>query len=149
MNFSQIQGNLDALLATHFSGFDRQVHCWQEEFDFHQCVRIGNLIPHPLQASLHTEARRLLAEKSERRNVNIASTGNTPRSYRSVGRDAIREAGLVTPALFHSDILLMLLSTIAGEPVYRVPYAPEEYIINNQCGHGDTHGWHWDDSLSP
>lgn len=39
----------------------------------------------------------------------------------------------------------MLLSIIAGENVHRVPYAPEEYIINNQCGPGDTHGWHWDD----
>jgi hypothetical protein len=39
----------------------------------------------------------------------------------------------------------MLLSIIAGQSVHRVPYAPEEYIINNQATHGDTHGWHWDD----
>ncbi|PNG52243.1 MULTISPECIES: hypothetical protein [unclassified Variovorax] len=145
MNFKQNRNDVDALLAAHFSGFGKQVQGWRKEFDLHQCVKIGNFIPHALQADLHKEARRLLAEKAERRNVKIASTGNTPRSYRSVGRDAIRATGLVTPALFHSDTLLMLLSIIAGEKIYRIPYAPEEYIINNQCGPGDTHGWHWDD----
>jgi hypothetical protein len=145
MNLDKNQRAIDALLATHFSKFGKQMHSWRKEFDLHQCVKISDLIPPGLQADLHAEARRLLAERSEQRNVQIASTGNTPRSYRSVGRNAIREAGLVIPALFHSDPLLMLLSMIAGETVYRVPYAPEEYIINNQSGHGDTHGWHWDD----
>ena len=39
----------------------------------------------------------------------------------------------------------MILGMIAGESVHRVPYLPEEYIINNQSAKGDTHGWHWDD----
>jgi hypothetical protein len=145
MNFSQNKSDVDALLAAYFSKFSKEVHCWRKEFDLHQCVKMGNLIPPRLQADLHAEAHKLLAEKSERRNVQIASTGNSLRSYRSVGRDAIRAAGSVTPALFHSDTLLMLLSMVAGETVHRIPYAPEEYIINNQSGNGDTHGWHWDD----
>ena len=91
------------------------------------------------------EAKDLLAKYSERRDVTIKSTGNTPRNYNSVGRDAISKNGKVIPALFCSEHLPVLLEMICGERIYKVPFAPEEYIINSQCGPGDTHGWHWDD----
>lgn len=98
-----------------------------------------------LKDDLELEARALLSTHAEHRKLEMKITGNTPRNYMSVGRDMIYKNNKSIRKLFESDSLLMVLSTLAQEPVFRVPYAAEEYIINNQCGVGHTHGWHWDD----
>lgn len=136
---------IDSTLSGHFKTLQEQLRGWRQTLNLHHCVNLGTtFLPAGLRDTLHKEARWLLAH-SERRDVTIDSTGGTPRRYRSVGRDSVAEHGVVTPGLFRSESLLSALSLIAGEPVFRVPYAPEEFIINNQSGSGDTHGWHWDD----
>jgi hypothetical protein len=106
---------------------------------------IGDLLPGNLREAMESEGRTLLLEEAIRREVVIRESGNTPRSYNSVGRNRIRERGSYIPAFFDSPSILEFLSQIVGEPLHRVPYEPEEFIINSQCNVGDTHGWHWDD----
>lgn len=98
-----------------------------------------------IKHQLDCEARVLLQESAEMRDLEMKATANTPRKYRSVGRDAIHARNGVVRKVFENNELLEALSTLAGEPVFRVPYEPEEYIINNQGSTGNTHGWHWDD----
>lgn len=137
---------IDLSLADHFKGLSEEVRRWRQTLNLHHCVNLGRgFFPMTLTDALQREARALLREHAERRELRVDSTGSTPRRYRSVGRDAVAQYGQVTPGVFRADALVATLSLIAGEPVFRVPYPPEEFIINNQCGPGDTHGWHWDD----
>lgn len=135
-----------AALAAHFDHIAPSLRELRHEMGNHHCVNLGTgFLPEALRESLRTEANTLLNQVSERRDLTIESTGRTPRKYRSVGRDSVAEHGVFTPGLFNSAALLDALSSVAGEPIHRVPYAPEEFIINNQMSSGDTHGWHWDD----
>jgi hypothetical protein len=106
---------------------------------------IDDLLPKEMVDILTTDVKDLLEKESKRRQLLIKESGNTPRSYTSVGRDAICDQAGAIPAIFSSDAVLQFLRKIAGEALERVPYKPEEYIINSQCEPGDTHGWHWDD----
>ena len=94
---------------------------------------------------MRQEALSVLERNARRREVNMATTGGTPRAYHSVGRDVIKQQCKLIPAFYESPDVLELLSLVAGEPLHRVPYEPEEYIVNSQNRLGDTHGWHWDD----
>ena len=58
---------------------------------------------------------------------------------------AIHENGRIIPAFFHSEVIRNFLSFLHCAEVLKVPYEPEEFIINRQQYTGDTHGWHWDD----
>ncbi|GGK42820.1 hypothetical protein GCM10011322_32360 [Salinarimonas ramus] len=91
------------------------------------------------------ECSRLLANEARRRETTIRESGNTPRAYLSVGRDAIARSSTIIPALFANESVRAFLSKLAGERLERVPYKPEEYILNSATASGDTHGWHWDD----
>ncbi|RPE04697.1 hypothetical protein BBB56_02360 [Candidatus Pantoea deserta] len=108
-------------------------------------VVIDDLLPQNIKLEMENEARTLLKEESLRREVIIAESGNTPRAYDSVGRNIIREKGKYIPAFFDSPAILNFFMQVTGEKLYRVPYEPEEFIINSQNKSGDTHGWHWDD----
>lgn len=137
---------INEVLARHFKNNAEQLRSWRKTLNQHHCVNLGTeFLPPDLKKDLHEEVLAMLALHAERREIDMVATGNTPRRYRSVGRDAVAQQGVVTPGIFRADALISGLSLIAGEPVFRVPYAPEEFIINNQCGPGDTHGWHWDD----
>lgn len=91
------------------------------------------------------EADALLKTKARRRDLTIKESGNTPRAYASVGRDEIARGSKIIPAIFHNEALRDFLSQIVGETLEKVPYQPEEFILNRQSAPGDTHGWHWDD----
>lgn len=108
-------------------------------------VQIEEILPPALVEELHAQALRLLEDSAQRRDLEMAVTGGTPRAYLSVGRDAIhKDQGPITK-FFQSEVIRTYLSQIAGETLHRVPYEPEEYIVNSQNQAGDTHGWHWDD----
>jgi hypothetical protein len=106
---------------------------------------IEDLLPHDLKDALHKEANELMSASAQRRDLVLEATGGTPRAYASVDRDTIFECGSIIKAIFESDTVRKYLSDVAGEPLHKVPYQPEEYIINSQEKSGDTHGWHWDD----
>lgn len=115
------------------------------EFQENHIAILDNFVPPEIQNRLNVEASDLIDRQSKRRELIIHETGGTPRSYSSVGRETIRAQSVTIPSFFESDAVLTYLSNVAGETLHRVPYAPEEYIINSQDTPGDTHGWHWDD----
>jgi hypothetical protein len=116
-----------------------------QTFKEHHVAIIDDLLPADLFERMRQDAQRLLRTEARRRELTIRESGNTPRAYTSVGRDAIAADAGVIPAIFQNDAVRDFLSEIAGERLERVPYQPEEYIVNSQSLPGDTHGWHWDD----
>ena len=137
---------IQTAIADHLSSQPQQFKAMlAEQFAKSDVVAIRDLLPQRLKDAFHEEATRLLDTDARRRDLNIESTGGTPRHYQSVGRDVIKEHGMVIPAVFASPEIRAFLSEIAGEELHPVPYEPEEYILNSQNQTGDTHGWHWDD----
>jgi hypothetical protein len=116
-----------------------------ESFKESQIAVIDGLLPPGFFEEMRREADVLLTTEAMRREVVVEESGNTPRAYTSVGRDAIACGSKVIPAIFHNEAVRDLLSQIAGEALEKVPYEPEEFILNRQSLPGDTHGWHWDD----
>lgn len=114
-------------------------------FQREQVVKLGQLVPQHIAADLQDEAHHLLQQFGKRRDLTLVATGGTPRSYTSVDRDNIHRHDGTIRRFFESEALRDYLSDVVGEEVFRVPYAPEEYIINSQNQSGDTHGWHFDD----
>ncbi len=108
-------------------------------------VHLGKLLPPDLAAAMNEEAVWLLENHGRRREVVLPTTGNTPRSYRSVARDYIARWGGIIPCFFHSEAIRGFLAEVAGERLHKVPYEPEEFIVNALEAAGDTHGWHFDD----
>lgn len=130
-HLSSQPNQLKKLLSTEFRDSDLAV--------------IEELLPRNLKEALHLEATGLLEASARRRDLVLEATGGTPRSYASVDRDSIFESGSIIRSFFESETVRQYLSEIAGETLHKVPYQPEEYIINSQEKSGDTHGWHWDD----
>jgi hypothetical protein len=116
-----------------------------QEFQQNQVVKLGELVSPKIESLIQSEARALLAQHGKRRELTLKATGGTPRSYTSVDRDNIHQHNGSIKRFFESETVRAYLGDIVGEPVFRVPYAPEEYIINSQNQSGDTHGWHFDD----
>lgn len=137
---------IESIISDHLSRFDPDlIDSYSRSFKETSLVKFDNLIPWNLFLQLREEAQTLLASESRRRDVIIKESGNTPRAYLSVGRDIIAKRGKLIPAIFHSESIRKYLSSIVGEEIAKVPYEPEEFIINSQQQPGDTHGWHWDD----
>ena len=108
-------------------------------------VEIGSFMPeHVFQTAL-SELEALFASQANRRDLIIKQSGNTPRKYSNLDRDALTANSSVIPAIFRSSALYELLEDIVGERVLPVPYKPEEYIAARLHKAGDVHGWHWDD----
>ncbi|KQT65874.1 hypothetical protein ASG54_03380 [Aureimonas sp. Leaf460] len=136
----------ESLVERHLTSLsDSLVHYLAQDYRDDTMVVFRDILPIELRHAMEAEARALLQAEACRRELIIEQSGGTPRAYSSVGRDAIRTNGTYIPAFFDSEAILSFLSHIIGEPIYRVPYKPEEFIINSQSRAGDTHGWHWDD----
>lgn len=136
----------EQLVEAHLASTPRQLtRLLAGQFEQDHVVKLEHLLPPAAQVQLHEQAVRLLERSAKRRDIEMAATGGTPRAYQSVGRDTIRADNGPVTWFFESEAVRSYLSTIAGEPLHRVPYEPEEYIINSQHRSGDTHGWHWDD----
>lgn len=137
--------DFDKVVRQHLCGLRDRLDDLRNDYADDTMVVIRDFLPTDLAQALAAEARLLLEQAAERREVIIEQSGGTPRAYQSVGRDAIRRDGTLIPAFFDHAGIPAFLSEIVGEQLFRVPYAPEEFIINSQCQTGDTHGWHWDD----
>lgn len=136
----------DAQIRAHLDGLSFQVSVdLRNFFDRNQVVKLGELVPPNIAAEVQNEARHLLSAFGKRREMTLAATGGTPRSYTSVDRDNIYKHDGFIRRFFESEAIREYLAKISGEQMFRVPYAPEEYIINSQNQSGDTHGWHFDD----
>ena len=133
-------------VRNHLAGFSaRERDRLAAAFAGEGLVRIDGLLPADIAAALNEEAVHLLERHGRRREVVLPTTGNTPRSYRSVARDTIAGRARIIPWFFHSKAIRGFLSEVAGERLHKVPYEPEEFIVNALEAAGDTHGWHFDD----
>lgn len=133
-------------VAAHLSAIPNQLTQFlADQFRKETIVQIEHLLPAELSVRMQDQALRLISHSANRRDLEMAATGNTPRAYRSVGRDSIRQENGPITHFFESGAIRDYVAQIAGEPLHKVPYQPEEYIINSQEKSGDTHGWHWDD----
>lgn len=138
--------SVDQCIREHLSSQPNQLKkLLSAEFRHKDIVVFEELLPLDLREALQREANDLLETSSRRRNMVLEATGGTPRAYASVDRDTIFEGGNIIKKFFESKAVRQYLSDIAGEPLHKVSYQPEEYIINSQEKSGDTHGWHWDD----
>ncbi|WP_443093750.1 HalD/BesD family halogenase [Nocardia anaemiae] len=117
----------------------------RKEFERTGCVAVSRLIPARLRSAVASEALRLVEHMGVRRDLVLAATGYTPRRMRNVTRADIACDGSVIEAIYDSATATQLLSAVAGEPVFRCPYEPEQFVITRLEQAGDTHGWHWDD----
>ncbi|HDR6271777.1 TPA: hypothetical protein QCU37_005418 [Bacillus cereus] len=143
----EFQKQFDAIVEQHINSLPKDyLLVLQERFKNEGLTMMNDMLPQPLIAAMSAEAKYLLSENAKRRDITIKATGNTPRNFNVVNRDIIHAEGKLIPAFFKSEVLLNFLTFLNNnEPVHRIPYIPEEFIINNQQKTGDTHGWHWDD----
>ncbi len=141
------QQEFDQDVENHFHTFSNEyIDRKKREFEKEGIVSFEDFLPKNLKVELFKEARILLSKEKKRRDLQIKATGNSPRSYFSVNRNSINERGEMIPTFFSSENILNFLSKMNGDQqVYRIPFQPEEFIINSQQTSGDTHGWHWDD----
>ena len=137
---------MESKISEHISSLrDQSKDMWKNTYSKYHVAILSGILPKDIEENFLSEARELLADNSKRREMIIKESGDTPRAYDSVGRNDIRDRGEYIPAVFDSEALRELISDVAGEELHRVPYAPEEFIINSQSQPKDTHGWHWDD----
>ncbi|MEM5622821.1 hypothetical protein AAHB56_22270 [Bacillus thuringiensis] len=143
----EFQQQFDTIIENHINSLQKDyLLVLQERFKNEGLAMMNDMLPQPLIAAMSAEAKYLLSENAKRRDITIKATGNTPRNFNVVNRDSISEKGKIIPAFFKSEVILNFLTFLNNnEPVHRIPYTPEEFIINNQQKTGDTHGWHWDD----
>ncbi|MCU4765974.1 hypothetical protein OCF65_20460 [Bacillus toyonensis] len=143
----EFQKQFDTIIENHINSLQKDyLLVLQERFKNEGLAMMNDMLPKPLIAAMSAEAKYLLSENAKRRDITIEATGNTPRNFNVVNRDSISEKGKIIPAFFRSEVIINFLTFLNNsEPVHRIPYTPEEFIINNQQKTGDTHGWHWDD----
>ena len=108
-------------------------------------AEISECFPAAQRAFVAAEIDAALTDHGVRRDIRVAATGDTPRRYRVLGRDDLFAHAPQTAALYRSPRLRAIIESAVGEPVFDVPYVPEECIATRLEAAGDTHGWHWDD----
>lgn len=118
----------------------------QREYAPEGYLKIDDFAPPEVWAAVADEVEQLLATAAHRRDLTVASTGNSPRRYDAIARDDIIDRSALIPSLYRSPTLLRFLAGITGEEkIIHVPHEPEEVLITRMAEPGDSHGWHWDD----
>jgi hypothetical protein len=74
-------------------------------FQKEQAVKLDHLVPAVIAEGLQSEARLLLTEHGKRREMTLAATGGTPRSYTSVDRDIIYNHNGFIRQFFESKLM--------------------------------------------
>ncbi|MFM2415324.1 MAG: hypothetical protein RL385_47 [Pseudomonadota bacterium] len=129
-------------LAASLADFD--ISLLGQQLSEHGAVELPRFLA-PLHRSGEKVADAVLAAHGRSLDARVASTGHTPRRYRSVGRDDVfAHASLLAQIYLHPALLGFLSSLTRGE-VSVLPYLPEQIVVNQMSGVGETHGWHWDD----
>ncbi|WP_161519930.1 HalD/BesD family halogenase [Bacillus cereus] len=142
-----LQEDFDIILKEHFENLPKDyIDNLRDSFLEKDIIVIDKFLPRNLYNLLKQESKKLLEDLALRKDLIMPGSGNTPRHFNTVGRNAIASDGNIIPLFFNSEVVLNVLSKInGGKKVYRLPYEPEEFLIINQQSKGDTHGWHWDD----
>jgi hypothetical protein len=108
-------------------------------------IKIPEVMPLEIRKSMKEEALRLLELYAERRDLKLATTGNTPRKMSVVTSETIAANSDFINTIYRSQALLKFLEVLAGERFLPCPAKDEEFLITRQEKIGDTHGWHWGD----
>lgn len=106
---------------------------------------IPNVVPNEIRDATKRQVMALLQGHAERRDLRLATTGNTPRRMSVVTSETIAQSGGIIRDVYRSEVLKQFLQMIAGEPILPCPSPDEEFLITRQEKVGDTHGWHWGD----
>lgn len=118
---------------------------WQASYRESDFVELAPFMPRDIWETALRELEDIFDKQAKRRDLIIKQSGNTPRKYSNIDRDALAQGSTVVPEIFRSPALYRLLEDIVGEKVLPVPYLPEEFIAARLHKAGDVHGWHWDD----
>ena len=108
-------------------------------------VKVTDLLSEYLRDTIAKEAKWLLSEFAERRDLTLATTDFSRRSMSVVTSQNIAKHGENIPFLYANDAFTPTLECIAGESLHRCPKKDEEFLITRHEKAGDTHGWHWGD----
>ena len=93
---------------------------------------------------MHLEVHDLLNKNAIRRDVTVASTGNTYRKMYNVNQPEIKQNGELIALLYESPAVRNFLGDIARDGIVSC-WEQEQYLITKLSHPGDTHGWHWGD----
>jgi hypothetical protein len=125
--------------------FSEAIPVFHNRFKRDGIVIIPQVMPLEIRKAMKEEALRLLELFSERRDLKLATTGNTPRKMSVVTSETIAANSELINTIYRSNALLKFLEALAGEPLLPCPSKDEEFLITRHEKSGDTHGWHWGD----
>jgi alkylated DNA repair dioxygenase AlkB len=117
----------------------------RRDFSYHGAAKVPFLVPESVKQAVAHEVTELADARGIRRKLRFKETDDSLRQMSNVRRDEIFETATAIPAIYSCQPLLDVMAEVAGEPVHRCPYEPEQCLITRLDQEGDTHGWHWDD----
>lgn len=138
-----ITDNIDTHLNHQFTELDTDT--LSDHFRRNGFVKIPNIVSSELKRKIHDEVYLLLESHSERRDIKLETTGNTPRNLSVVHSQMVSQFGHLIRACSENKSLIKFLSKIAGEKLLLDVISDEKFVITKQEYQGDTHGWHWGD----
>ena len=136
---NELKSHLDAVMKPE------QLFRLRNDFARDGFIKVPFLFKEAVRQAVRDEVFALLKEHAERRDLLLATTGNTPRHMSVVRSEFIAANGKLIPKLAKSPVLLKALSQISQTEVVASVSTDEEYLITKQEKKGDTHGWHWGD----
>lgn len=140
---SALEENISSNIVEYFS--TKTLPFLSNQFKREGMIKIPEVMPLEIRNSMKEEALRLLDIYAERRDLKLATTGNTPRKMSVVMSETIAAESDLINTIYRSQALLSFLETLAGERFLPCPSKDEEFLITRQEKIGDTHGWHWGD----
>jgi len=142
LNSNEINNLIEAHLQKTYSAQDvRDLSNTFARFGF---IKVPKIVPPEIYKAVDASVRELLKQNAERRDLLLATTGNTPRKMSVVKSEIIGQDAYIPP-VSKSKALLKFLGQIANEELVTSVSSDEEYLITHQQKVGDTHGWHWGD----
>ena len=90
-------------------------------------LKVPQIMPLNIRQEMKQEALRLLELHSERRDLKLATTGNTPRNMSVVTSENIAESSEFINTIYRSEGLKNILERLAGEPFLPCPSKDEEF----------------------
>jgi hypothetical protein len=111
----------------------------------HALIPLHRRFSDALVQALADEVGSALDRYGMRRDLRVTVTGGSARRYRIAGREALEAAGSLVARTYTDPEVMRIVEAAAGEPVFPVPYAPEQFLATRLERAGDVHGWHWDD----
>lgn len=137
---------LTAAFESYLDGMGERVNEIARDYQPDCCLQIPDFAPPEVREAIFAEVQQLLDTRAQRRDLTVASTGNSPRRYDALSRQDIVENSSLIPAIYRAPAFRRFLAAITGEPeIITVPHEPEEILISRMAEPGDSHGWHWDD----